>query len=108
MSHITTHILDSTTGRPAEAVSVELQDASGSSVASGLRDGNGRITELGPERLELGNYRLVFAVGEYFAAADRATLYPQVTIDFTVSEPHQHYHVPLLISPYAYSTYRGN
>ena len=108
MSHITTHILDAATGRPARDVVVVLQDGSGVEHATGMTDANGRITELGPQRLDNGTYRLVFRVGEYFARTGVETFYPSVTIDFSVTDSEQHYHVPLLISPFAYSTYRGS
>ena len=108
MSQITTHILDAATGRPASDIVVALLDASGVERASGTTDANGRITDLGPERLDIGTYRLVFSVGEYFARAGVETFYPSVTIEFSVADFEQHYHVPLLISPFAYSTYRGS
>lgn len=108
MSQITTHILDAATGQPAADVAVELSDATGGVVAAGVTGANGRIVDLGPDALPVGDYRLVFATAEYFARTDRPTFYPRVTIDFTVTDSQQHYHVPLLISPFAYSTYRGN
>lgn len=108
MSQITTHILDAATGQPASDVAVELTDADGTVVATGVTGDNGRITDFGPDSLAVGAYRLVFATAEYFARTERPTFYPRVTIDFSVTDAQQHYHVPLLISPFAYSTYRGN
>lgn len=108
MSHITTHILDASLGRPAADVAVQLQSAAGEVIADGRTDADGRVKDLGPEHLEVGDYRLRFEVGEYFARTDTATFYPVVNIDFTVASADQHYHVPLLISPFAYSTYRGS
>ncbi|WP_405218515.1 hydroxyisourate hydrolase [Agrococcus sp. Ld7] len=108
MSQITTHILDAALGGPARGVAVALQRGDGSEIAADVTDDAGRIAELGPERLEAGTYRLTFAVGDYFNRTDRETFYPVVSIDFSVADGDQHYHVPLLISPFAYSTYRGN
>lgn len=108
MSHITTHILDASLGRPAADVRVLLETGAGDAVAEGRTNSDGRVGELGPERLDPGHYRLRFEVAEYFAASGTPTFYPVVTIDFTVAEAEQHYHVPLLISPFAYSTYRGS
>ncbi|SJM69537.1 hydroxyisourate hydrolase [Gulosibacter sp. 10] len=108
MSQITTHILDSTAGRPAADVAVDLVTGAGEVLATGRTNDDGRIPDLGPESLEPGTYRLVFAVGEYFARLEQEAFYPSVTIDFTVADGEQHYHVPLLICPFAYSTYRGS
>lgn len=110
-SHITTHVLDATTGVPAAGVGVSLSRVEGDAVtvvASGVTDQDGRNRELGPERLDPGVYRISFATGEYFAAQDVATFYPSVNIDFVVEEGRDHYHVPCLLSPFAYSTYRGS
>jgi len=107
MSQITTHILDAALGGPARGVGVALTRADGVEVASGVTDDAGRITDLGPALLEAGTYRLAFATGEYFAGTGRDTFYPVVSIDFAVVDA-EHYHVPLLLSPYSYSTYRGN
>lgn len=108
MSQVTTHILDAALGRPAAHVSVVLRDAQGAEIATGATDADGRVSNLGPEHLEVGAYRLHFAVGEYFARERRDTFYPVVSIDFLIADTEQHYHVPLLISPFAYSTYRGS
>jgi beta-glucosidase len=69
---------------------------------------DGRVPELGPDRLPEGDYRLEFQVGPYFAASGRPTFYPRVTIEFIVADADSHYHVPLLLSPFGYSTYRGS
>ncbi|MBW9111376.1 hydroxyisourate hydrolase [Microbacterium ureisolvens] len=108
MSQITTHVLDAAVGGPARGVGVALTAAGGAEIASGVTDEAGRISDLGPDRLEEGEYRLTFATGKYFARTGRATFYPVVSIDFSVADDGQHYHVPLLLSPFAYSTYRGN
>ena len=107
-SHVSTHILDAATGRPAGDVAVALLDVDGTEIAAGRTDADGRVSDLGPELLERGTYRLRFATGEYFAGTNRDTFYPVVSIDFEVTDPAQHYHVPLLLSPFAYSTYRGS
>lgn len=105
MSHVTTHILDGAAGVAASGVEVTLVDGSGDAVASGRTDADGRLA-LGPDELAAGAYALVFATGPYFAARDTETFYPSVTVSFTVADT-RHYHVPLLLSPFAYSTYRG-
>ncbi|WP_109210185.1 MULTISPECIES: hydroxyisourate hydrolase [Microbacterium] len=108
MSQVTTHVLDAALGGPARGVGVVLSRTDGSEVASGVTDDAGRIADLGPDGLDAGTYRLTFATGEYFSATGRATFYPVVSIDFAVADAGEHYHVPLLLSPFAYSTYRGN
>lgn len=105
MTHLTTHVLDGAAGAPASGVEVTLLDADGVAVASGRTDADGRLA-LGPDELSAGTYALVFATGPYFAARDTETFYPSVTVSFTVTDA-RHYHVPLLLSPFAYSTYRG-
>ncbi|MFT4136807.1 hydroxyisourate hydrolase [Microbacterium sp.] len=102
---LTTHILDAMSGSPAEGVEVVLRSG-GEVVASGVTDDDGRLA-LGPESLPLGSYEIGFATGAYFAARGVETFYPDVTIAFTVASD-RHYHVPLLLSPFAYSTYRGS
>lgn len=107
MSGISTHILDTSTGRPAAGVIVELS-RDGVVLASGVTDADGRVAELWTGELNTGAYRLSFEVGEYFAASGRETFYPAVQIEFLIADPGQHFHVPLLISPFGYSTYRGS
>ncbi len=113
MSSITTHVLDTSLGRPAAgvAVTLEAQDASGawSRVGEGRTDGDGRAKDLlaaGP--LAARRHRLTFETGPYFAGRGVAAFFPSVTIAFDTPEPAQHYHVPLLLSPFGYSTYRGS
>jgi 5-hydroxyisourate hydrolase len=106
MSVVTTHVLDTVTGLPARGVAVRLE---GRGVTAEARtDDDGRVRELGPALLERGTYRVVFATGDWFAAQRRETFYPEVVVTFTVEDPDGHLHVPLLLSPYAYSTYRGS
>ena len=108
MSQITTHILDASRGLPATGVSVQLSRADGTEIATGVTNSDGRIPDLGPPSLDPGDYRLTFAVREYFAGQGVEAFYPSVSIDFTVADSAQHYHVPILLSPFAYSTYRGS
>lgn len=111
-SPITTHILDVSLGRPARGVALRLDRLDGGSfreLASGQTDDDGRAsTLLAPGTLEPGTYRMRFEVGPYFAASGRSTFYPYVEIVFAVEATDQHYHVPLLLSPFGYSTYRGS
>ncbi len=108
MSYVTAHVLDATAGQPAEGITVQLFTGGGDPIASAVTNSDGRVPELGPDSLESGNYRIEFGTGEYFAIKDQATFYPRVSIDFTVVAGQAHYHVPLLLSPFAYSTYRGS
>ncbi len=109
MSLVTTHVLDTAQGRPAAGVMVVLEQAVGDPpiLATGLTDGDGRVGDLGPERLDPGSYRLRFNTGGYFAEIGAATFFPEVVIAFEVGGE-KHYHVPLLLSPFGYSTYRGS
>lgn len=110
-SHITTHILDTARGQGAAGVPVQLHSRHGDGweqIAHGVTDDNGRIAELGPDALPAGVYRLTFETGTYFAGQSTETFFPEVALTFTVAEGEAHYHVPLLLSPFAYSTYRGN
>lgn len=116
MSHITTHVLDTAVGRPAAGLDVALQaESSGEpagprwvEVATGTTDADGRITDLGPDTLFEGTYRLAFATLDYFDAQGVDAFYPEITVAFRVTSADQHYHVPVLLSPFAYSTYRGS
>jgi len=109
MSTVTTHVLDTALGRPAAGVAVRLERADGAAlVASGRTNADGRIGDLGPDDLAAGVYRIWFGTGDYFARDQRRTFYPEVTVTFEVEEGGGHYHVPLTLSPFAYSTYRGS
>ena len=108
MSHITTHVLDAAQGRPAEGIAVTLLTGAGEKLATGVTNADGRVPELGPDALEAGVYTLVFDTAAYFAATGTPAFYPRVTIDFTLADEASHYHVPVLLSPFAYSTYRGS
>lgn len=113
MSKITTHVLDVSLGRPAANVAVILESQSGTGTwagaGRGVTDADGRLKDFAPVTdLPAGVHRLTFQTGAYFAARQIATLYPQVTILFEVKEGQAHYHIPLLLSPFGYSTYRGS
>lgn len=108
MSYLSTHVLDATTGRPATGVAVTLATASGEAIATGVTDADGRVADLGPDLLEPGDYRIDFRTGDYFASRGQQTFYPEVSIIFSTHAGQAHYHVPLLLSPFAYSTYRGS
>jgi 5-hydroxyisourate hydrolase len=111
VSQVTTHILDTGSGRPATGVAVVLYVRDGDDwtlVGKGETDANGRIKNLGPERIPGGAYRLNFATGAYYEGLGTETFFPEVDLHFTVSDAGEHYHVPLLLSPFAFSTYRGS
>ena len=109
MSTVTTHVLDTALGRPAAGVTVRLErPGEAAPLASGTTDADGRIGALGPDGLAPGVYRIWFGTGAYFARDGRRTFYPEVTVTFEVEDGGGHYHVPLTLSPFAYSTYRGS
>lgn len=114
MSAITTHILDTSRGRPAGGVLVVLESRSAEGdwtmIGQGMTDVDGRLRELLPKDapLEAATYRLTFDTGAYFSRQNIESFYPEVTIVFTVRHAGEHYHVPLLLNPYGYSTYRGS
>jgi 5-hydroxyisourate hydrolase len=105
MSGISTHVLDAALGRPAAGVAVELERPDGSR-ATAVTDGDGRVAPFtaGGD----GVHRLHFDTGAYFAATGQAGFYPEVTVAVLLDQSRPHHHVPLLLSPYAYSTYRGS
>ncbi len=110
MSGLTTHVLDLALGQPARGLSVRLdvlEAGDWKSVAAAVTDGDGRAPDLSVA-LERRTYRLAFETGAYFAAAGRPTFYPRVEVTFEVTDPARHHHVPLLLSPFGYSTYRGS
>jgi len=110
-SRITTHVLDAGSGRPAAGVPVELDQRLESGwevLARAETDADGRVSALGPADLPSGRYRLTFETGRYFAGTARPTLYPEVSVTIDLTDPAAHYHVPLVLSPFAYSTYRGS
>jgi len=114
MSPITTHILDTSRGRPAAGVAVVLERQAGpeswSELAHGTTNEDGRIADLLPKStlLTSGIYRMRFATAAYFEALGVRGFYPEVQVVFQIDDAKAHYHVPLLLSPYGYSTYRGS
>ena len=113
MSGITTHVLDTARGRPAAGVPVTLESKSGDGwtiVGRGATDADGRLRDLAPTDFVLseGDYRLTFDVGAYLSAGGAAGFYTEVVVSFVVRDAAAHYHVPLLLSPYGYTTYRGS
>ena len=111
MNTLSTHVLDTSLGRPASGVRVRLERvgaADQTAVGAGTTDANGRLADLvGPNALTAATYRLRFDVAEYFARTGRASLFPEVAVTFVVSPGDEHYHIPVLLSPFGYTTYRG-
>jgi 5-hydroxyisourate hydrolase len=108
---ITTHVLDTARGRPAAAVPVRLERAADDGWTEAGRaetDADGRARDLLQAPLQAGRYRLTFDTGAYFAAAGVRGFYPEVSVVFEVADPGEHHHVPLLLNPFGYSTYRGS
>lgn len=108
MPGLSTHVLDAAAGAPAIGVAVSLQDAAGGELASATTDSDGRIGEMTTEPLVAGIYHLVFDTGSWFADNAIRGFYPEIDICFEINDPALHYHVPVLLSPYSYSTYRGS
>lgn len=112
MSAITTHVLDTARGRPAAGVPITLAlrtaDGSFAELGRGATDDDGRLRSLLAAPLEAGVYRITFETAAYFAALGIKSFYPEVSVVFEIHDASQHYHVPLLLSPYGYSTYRGS
>jgi 5-hydroxyisourate hydrolase len=105
VSLVTTHVLDTAAGRPAAGIAVRFETADGTPIAEGRTDDDGRIRDLGPDTLDPGVYRLVFDTGAYLGPD---AFFPEVTLAFRITDGTAHHHVPLLLSPFAYSTYRGS
>ena len=113
MSAITTHVLDTAEGRPAAGVPVklEMQDGAGwKPLGQGRTDADGRLRDLLPAEapLQPGQYRITFDTATYFHKGGIRGFFPEVEVRFQVDEEGGHYHVPLLLSPFGYSTYRGS
>lgn len=111
MSAITTHVLDTALGRPARGVPVRLELVAEGNVrvlGAGVTDDDGRASAWGPDQIEPGVYRLVFDTAAYFAATGQECFFPEVVLTFAPADAAEHYHVPLLLSPFAYSSYRGS
>jgi 5-hydroxyisourate hydrolase len=117
MAHLSTHVLDTARGIPAKGVRIELhriEDGARRRVATGVTNADGRIAAplISGDLLEIGIYELVFHAGDYLRSAGLAVSEPafldQVIVRFGVAELNRNYHVPLLLSPFGYSTYRGS
>jgi len=114
MSGITTHVLDTSAGGPAAGVAVKLEvrmaERGWVTLAERTTDADGRARDLVADgsRLDAGTYRLTFGTGAYFAAKGQSAFFPEASVMFEVRDPAQHHHVPLLLSPFGYSTYRGS
>ena len=110
---LSVHVLNLENGLPSPGVNVTLEKHVGQNwqpLAQGVTNEQGRIGELFPEKqaMEAGQYRVVFKTGEYFKKAGRDTFFPEIPVIFEVKNADQHYHIPLLLSPYGFSTYRGS
>jgi 5-hydroxyisourate hydrolase len=114
MSPITSHVLDTTSGKPAGGLAVKLEVSDGpdrwAELGKAVTDASGRISVFEPPIASLARktYRLRFATGAYFAGTCVRTLYPEVHVVVEIDDPSEHYHIPLLLSPFGYSTYRGS
>jgi len=114
MSAITTHVLDTSKGRPASGVPVVLEfrvaEHEWKVLGKQTTDADGRVRDLLPSDFSLaaGTYRLSFDTAAYFRSQNAECFYPEVTVVFTVRDAAQHYHIPLLLSPYGHTTYRGS
>ena len=111
MSTITTHVLDTALGKPASQVSIALEqltDEGWQLLSKGKTDHDGRLKTLTPEPIAPGHYRLTAEIGEYFAQSDRSSLYLTAQIDFVITQVGEHFHLPYLITPNSWSTYRGS
>lgn len=110
MSNITTHVLDTSIGKPAAGIHVDLEVKRDQwePIGSGKTNDDGRIANLTEESLTAGHYRISFALAAYFESQKVDAFYPAAHIEFIVKDHHQHYHVPLLLNPFGYSTYRGS
>jgi 5-hydroxyisourate hydrolase len=112
MSSISTHVLDLVKGGPAQGVPVTLEQLEGERwvvLAAGSTDADGRLKDLVPRGASVsGTFRITFDTGAYFRATGTTGFYPYVPIVFTIPAPGEHYHVPILLGPYGYSTYRGS
>lgn len=113
MSQITTHVLDTSRGRPAQGIIVKIYSETNckwSEFASGVTDSDGRVANLmdSGKILSAGNYKICFETGSYFQSTGLPSFYPYVEVVFQIAGDGQHYHVPLLLNPFGYSTYRGS
>jgi 5-hydroxyisourate hydrolase len=112
MTHITTHVLDTSLGKPAASITVTLSVRDGQTfreLGRGITDVDGRVRAFLPEpALTIGSYQLSFETEAYFRVSARQAFFERVTLEFYVADASQHYHVPLLLTPFGYTTYRGS
>ena len=112
MSGITSHVLDTALGKPAPGIDIELEisadQSSWQSLGSGTTNADGRVPELFAGEPKAGHYRMSFKVSDYFKRQKVESFYSTIRIEFKIDDVSQHYHVPLLLSPFGYSTYRGS
>lgn len=105
---LSTHALDTATGTPAAGLAYRLTDSGGTELAAGATDADGRAPELGGVEVGAGVYRLHFDTGAYHRMQGLHGFYPEAVVCFEVTDPAAHHHVPLILSPFGYSTYRGS
>ncbi len=107
---LSTHVLDTMRGTPAAGLEVTLSrrkaDGDWSEIAQAVTDADGRVRNFSEQTLDAGDYSLCFATQQYFERSGLSAFYPEVTVVFTIEDP-GHLHVPLLLSPYGYTTYKG-
>ena len=112
MSTISTHVLDTARGTPAGGMSITLEkrvEGEWKRLGGGITNDDGRVSALVPEgQIELGVHRMTFGTGSYHASLGIDGFYPEVRVCFEILASDEHYHVPLLISPFGFSTYRGS
>jgi 5-hydroxyisourate hydrolase len=112
MSNLTTHVLDTSLGLPVVGLPVSLSVRRAGSLEElgrAVTDADGRVRAfLPPLQLQAGTYQLTFETAAHFRSAGREAFFERVTLEFHVADPGQHYHVPLLLTPFGYSTYRGS
>ena len=112
MNTLSTHVLDTSLGKPASGVRVRLERvgvADSVTIGAGMTDANGRLTDMtSANALTPATYRLRFDVAEYFNRTQRTAMFPEVAVSFVISEGDEHYHIPVLLSPFGYTTYRGS
>ena len=110
MSAVSTHVLDTVRGEPARGIAVRLEQAGSGELGRGITDADGRIADFGVASLAAGTYRLIFQTREYLSGSlpEQAAFFPEVVVTFTADGLRPRYHVPLLLSPFSYSTYRGS
>ncbi|WP_336777656.1 hydroxyisourate hydrolase [Pantoea sp. USHLN256] len=110
---LSVHVLNLQTGSPTSGIEVELDQKQNNNwvkLATGKTDSNGRISALFPEdkTASAGSYRVVFKTGDYYKMSNQKTFFPEIPVEFNMENNGEHYHIPLLLSPFGYSTYRGN